>query len=34
MYQQLTLDLDFATMEQTTNERNTNDNMDYHNLST
>jgi len=34
MYQQLTLDLDFDTINVTTNERNNNANMDYYNLST
>jgi hypothetical protein len=33
MFEQLTLDLDFATMNVTTNERNTNANLDYYYLS-
>lgn len=32
MYQQLTLDLDFDTINVTTNERNNNANMDYFTL--
>ena len=33
MYEQLTLPLDFATIEINTNERNTNGNLDSYNLS-